>query len=152
MLKKFLKRAQNKFDDKVKKIRSDNRTEFKNIQVEEYFDQECIKHEFPPPPYSTKNRVAKRNNRTLIELSRAMLDEYKTSDSFWDEAVNMACHTINQLHLHRLLKKTPYDLLTGNKPNVFYFRVFGSKCYVLLKRPKSSKFAHKVYEGFFAMI
>jgi hypothetical protein len=52
MLKKFLKRAQNKFDDKVKKIRSDNGTEFKNIQVEEYFDQECIKHEFLPPPHT----------------------------------------------------------------------------------------------------
>jgi hypothetical protein len=30
VLKKFLKRAQNKFDAKVKKIRSDNDTEFKN--------------------------------------------------------------------------------------------------------------------------
>ena len=39
-------------------------------------------------------------------------------------------------------------LLTGNKPNVSYFRVFGSKCYVLLKKFKSSKFAPKVYEGF----
>jgi hypothetical protein len=46
------------------------------------------------------------------------------------------------------LKKTPYELLTGNKPNVSYFRVFGSKCYVLLKRPKSYKFAPKDYEGF----
>jgi hypothetical protein len=46
------------------------------------------------------------------------------------------------------LKKTPYELLTGNKPNVSYFRVFGSKCHVLLKRTKSSKFAPKVYEGF----
>jgi hypothetical protein len=46
------------------------------------------------------------------------------------------------------LKKTSYELLTGNKPNVYYFRVFGSKCYVLLKRSKSSKFAPKVYEGF----
>jgi hypothetical protein len=46
------------------------------------------------------------------------------------------------------LKKTPYELLTGNKPNISYFRVFGSKCYVLLKRAKSSKFAPKVYEGF----
>jgi hypothetical protein len=46
------------------------------------------------------------------------------------------------------LKKTPYELLTGNKSNVSYFRVFASKCYVLLKRPKSSKFAPKVYEGF----
>jgi hypothetical protein len=46
------------------------------------------------------------------------------------------------------LKKTPYELLTGNKPNISYFRVFGSKCYVLLKRSKSSKFAPKVYKGF----
>jgi hypothetical protein len=60
----------------------------------------------------------------------------------------MTCHAINRLYLHRLLKKTPYELLTGNKPNASYFRIFGSKCYVLLKRTKSSKFAPKVYECF----
>jgi hypothetical protein len=67
---------------------------------------------------------------------------------FWAEAINTTCHAVNQLYLHRLLKKISYELLTGNKPNVSYFRVFGSKCYVLLKRPKSSKFVPKVYEGF----
>jgi hypothetical protein len=46
------------------------------------------------------------------------------------------------------LKKTPYELLTGNNHNVSYFRVFGSKCYILLKRPKCSKVAPKDYEGF----
>jgi hypothetical protein len=92
--------------------------------------------------------VAKKKNRTLIELARIMLDEYKTSDRFWDEAINTACHTINRLYLHRLLKKTQYELLTGNKHNVSYFRVFRSKCYVLLKRVKSSKFAPKIYECF----
>jgi hypothetical protein len=51
-------------------------------------------------------------------------------------------------YLHQLLKKTPYELLTGNMSNVFYFMVFGSKCYFLLKRHKSSKFASKVYECF----
>jgi hypothetical protein len=35
VLKKFLKRAQNEFDAKVKKIRSDNGYEFKNTQVED---------------------------------------------------------------------------------------------------------------------
>jgi transposase InsO family protein len=35
VLKKFLKRAQNEFDAKVKKIRSDNGSEFKNTQVED---------------------------------------------------------------------------------------------------------------------
>jgi transposase InsO family protein len=148
VLKKILKRAQNEFDAKVKKIRSDNGSEFKNTQVEDYLDQEGIKHEFLPPYTSQKNGVAERKNRTLIELARTMLDEYKTSALFWVEAINTTCHAIKRLYLHRLLKKTPYELLTGNKPNVSYFRVFRSKYYVLIKRSKSSKFAPKVYEGF----
>jgi hypothetical protein len=92
--------------------------------------------------------VAERKNQTLIEMARIILDEYKTSDRFWAEAINTACHTANRLYLHKLLKKTSYELLTGNKSNVSYFRIFGSKCYVLQKRSKSSKFAPKVYEGF----
>jgi hypothetical protein len=49
VLKKLLKRAQNEFDAKVKKIRSDNDFEFKNTQVEDYLDQEGIKHELFAP-------------------------------------------------------------------------------------------------------
>jgi hypothetical protein len=148
VLKKFLKREQNKFDVKIKKIRNDNGTEFKNTQVEDYLDEEGIKHEFSAPYTTQQNRVAERKNRTLIDMARTMLNEYKTSDRFWVEAVNTICHASNRLYLHKLLKKTPYELLTGNKPNVSYFRVFGSKCYVLQKRSKSSKFSPKVYEGF----
>jgi transposase InsO family protein len=46
VLKKFLRSAQNEFDIKVKKIRSDNDTEFKNTQIEDFLDEEGIKHEF----------------------------------------------------------------------------------------------------------
>jgi transposase InsO family protein len=49
VLKKFLRRAQNEFDAKVKKIRSDNDTEFKNTQVEDFLDEEGIKYEFLAP-------------------------------------------------------------------------------------------------------
>jgi hypothetical protein len=93
--------------------------------------------------------VAERKNRTLIDMTRTMLDEYKTSDRFLAEAVNTACHATNRLYLHKLLKKTSYELLTGNKSSVSYFQVFESKCYVLQKSSKSSKFAPKVYEDFF---
>jgi transposase InsO family protein len=48
-LKRFLRRAQNEFELKVKKIRSDNGSEFKNLQVEEYLEEEGIKHEFSAP-------------------------------------------------------------------------------------------------------
>ncbi len=77
-----------------------------------------------------------------------MLDEYKTPDNFWAEAVNTACHAINRLYLHKIYKKTAYELLTGNKPKVDYFRVFGCKCFILNKKVKSSKFAPRVDEGF----
>jgi hypothetical protein len=90
-----------------------------------------------------------RKNRTLIEAARTMLDEYKTLDSFWAEAINTACHAINHLYIHKLRHKTAYELLTGKKPNISYFRVFGCKCFILNKNPKSSKFASKVDEGIF---
>jgi hypothetical protein len=81
-------------------------------------------------------------------MARTMLDEYKTPDRFWAEAINTACYSINRLYLHRILKKTSYELLTGKKPNVSYFRVFGSKCFILIKRGRKSKFAPKAVEGF----
>jgi hypothetical protein len=91
--------------------------------------------------------VVERKNRTLIEMARMMLGEFKMPERFWSEPVNTACHAINRLYLHRLLKKTSYELLTGNKPNVSYFRVFG-KCYILVKKGRHSKFAPKAVEGF----
>jgi hypothetical protein len=147
-LKCFLRRAQNEFELKVKKIRNDNGSEFKNLQVEEYLVEEGIKHEFSAPYTPQQNGVVERTNMTLIDMARTMLGEYKTPERFWSETVNTACHAINRLYLHRLLKKTSYELLTGNKPNVSYFHVFGSKCYILVKRGRHSKFAPKAIEGF----
>jgi hypothetical protein len=92
--------------------------------------------------------VVERKNRTLIDMARTMLGEFKTPERFWSEAVNTACHAINRVYLHRLLNKTSYELLTGNKPNVSYFRVFGSKFYILVKKGRNSKFAPKAVEGF----
>jgi hypothetical protein len=46
------------------------------------------------------------------------------------------------------LKKTPYELLIGRKPNISYFRVFRCKCYILRKGTRLSKFQSKFDEGF----
>jgi transposase InsO family protein len=72
----------------LKKIRSDNGSEFKNTQVENYLDEEGIKHDFLAPYSHQQNGVVKRKNKTLIEMARSMFDEYKTSNHFWVEAVN----------------------------------------------------------------
>ena len=85
-------------------------------------------------------------------MARTILDEYKTPDIFWCDAINTACHVINHLYLHKRLKKTSYELVTDNKPKVSYFRVFGCKCFILNKKPKTSKFAPKVDEYFFLVM
>jgi hypothetical protein len=147
-LKIFLRRAQNEFGLRVKKIRSDNGTEFKNSQIEGFLEEEGIKHEFSSPYTPQQNGVMERKNKTLLDMARTMLDEYKTPGRFWEEAISTACYSINRLYLHRILKKTSYELLTGKKPNVSYFRVFGSKCFILIKRGRNSKFVPKAVEGF----
>jgi hypothetical protein len=45
-----------------------------------------------------------------------MIDEYKTADRFWAAAINTTCYATNRLYLHKLLKKTSYELLTGKNP------------------------------------
>ena len=77
-----------------------------------------------------------------------MFDEYKTSDQLQAKAINTVCHAIDRFYLHKIMKETAYEILTGNKPKVHYFRVFGSKCFILNNKSKSSIFTPKVDEGF----
>ena len=82
---KFLTRAENEFELKVKKVRSDNGSEFRNTRVEEWCDEKGIKHEFSTKYTPEQNGLVERKNRTLIDMARSMLSEYNVSDSFWAE-------------------------------------------------------------------
>jgi transposase InsO family protein len=138
--KKFAKRAQNKFEVKIKKIRSNNEKEFNNINIEAYCDEVGIKHEVSVTYTPQQNGVVERKNRTLITLARTMLDEYNTPHELWAEAINTACYASNRLIPQKFLGKTPYELLNRKKPNVSFFHVFGYKCYIYKKRQHLGKF------------
>jgi hypothetical protein len=60
----------------------------------------------------------------------------------------MACHVINRVYLHRLLEKTPYELLVERKPNISYFQVFSCKCFIYNKK-RLGKFESRYDENFF---
>jgi hypothetical protein len=59
-----LRRAQNEFGLRIKKIRSNNRTKFKNSQIEGFLEEEIIRHEFSSP-YTPEQMVLWRER---IEL------------------------------------------------------------------------------------
>jgi hypothetical protein len=66
-------------------------------------------------------------------MARTMIDEYKTPDRFWAEAINTACYSIVRLYLHQILKKTSYELLTSKSPMFHILESFGVNALFLLK-------------------
>ena len=91
-MKSFAKRAQTEYELTLKHIQSDNGTKFKNTHIEEFLDDYGITHEFYTAYTPQQNGAVERKNRTLIEMARTMLAEYKTPIRFWAEAINTACH------------------------------------------------------------
>jgi transposase InsO family protein len=65
------------------------------MNIEEWCDEEGVKHEFSATYTPQQNGVVERKNKTLITLARAMLDDYGTPERFWVEAINTACHASN---------------------------------------------------------
>jgi transposase InsO family protein len=137
IFKKFATRAQNEFDVKIKRVRSDNGTEFKNTNIEDYLDEKGIGHELSVPYTPQQNGLVERKNKTLIEAARTMLDEYKTSDSFWAEAINTACHAINRLYLHKLCHKIAYELLTDKNLTCLTLEFLVVSASFLTRSPKA---------------
>ena len=67
---------------KIKHIRSDNGTEFKNTGLDDYLDELGITHELSAPYTPQQNGVVERKNMTLVEMARTILDEYKKDPRF----------------------------------------------------------------------
>ena len=69
-----------------------------------------------------------------------MLHNKDMAKNLWREAVNTACHMVNRMYFRPDTKKTSYELWKGRKPNVKYFKIFGSTCFILKDRENVEKF------------
>ncbi|GJS31566.1 putative ribonuclease H-like domain-containing protein [Tanacetum coccineum] len=87
ILKTFITGIENLIDLRVKVIRCDNGTEFKNKVMNQFCEMKGIKREFSVARTPQQNRVAERKNRTLIEAARTTLADSKLLKTFWAEAV-----------------------------------------------------------------
>ncbi|GJR02730.1 putative ribonuclease H-like domain-containing protein [Tanacetum coccineum] len=86
ILKNFITGIENQTDHKVKTIKCDNRTEFKNRIMNELCDMKGIRREFSVARTPQQNGVAERKNKTLIEAAKTMLADSKFPTTFWAEA------------------------------------------------------------------
>ncbi|GJV62978.1 putative ribonuclease H-like domain-containing protein [Tanacetum coccineum] len=149
ILKAFITRIENQINHKVKIIRCDNGTEFKNKELNQFCEMKGIKREFSVARTPQQNRVAERKNKTLIEAARTMLADSKLPTTFWAEAVNTACYVQNRVLVIKPHNKTPYELFNGRPPTIRFMRPFGCPVTILNTLDHLGKFDGKADEGFF---
>ncbi|GJU85354.1 retrovirus-related pol polyprotein from transposon TNT 1-94 [Tanacetum coccineum] len=142
-------RVENLIDQRVKVIRCDNGTEFKNKEMNQFCERKGIKREFSVARTPQQNRVAERKNRTLIEAARRMLADSKLPTTFWAEAVNTACYVQNRVLVTKPHNKTPYELFLGRKPALGFMIPFRCPVTILNTIDHLGKFNGKADEGFF---
>nr|GFA08490.1 putative ribonuclease H-like domain-containing protein [Tanacetum cinerariifolium] len=148
VLKTFIIGLENLLSLKVKIIRCDNGTEFKNFDLNQFCRLKGIKREFSVPRTPQQNGIAERKNRTLIEAARTLLANSLLPIPFWAEAVNTACYVQNRVLVTKPHNKTPYELLHGRLPSIGFMRPFGCPVTILNTLDPLGKFQGKVDEGF----
>ncbi|GJS11439.1 retrovirus-related pol polyprotein from transposon TNT 1-94 [Tanacetum coccineum] len=149
ILKSFITEVENLVDKKVKIIKCDNGTEFKNRVMSEFCEKKGIKKEFSVARTPQQNGVAKRRNRTLIEAARTMLADSKLPTTFWAKVVNTAYYVQNRVLVVKPHNKTPYELFKGRTPVLSFMRPFGCHVTILNTLDYLGKFDGKLDEGFF---
>ncbi|GKA60269.1 retrovirus-related pol polyprotein from transposon TNT 1-94, partial [Tanacetum coccineum] len=148
--KMFSKKIQNQLGCTIVSIRTDHGREFDNeVQFGEFCNFNGITHNFSALCTPQSNGMVEKKNRKLQEISRTMLNEQSLAQKFWCNAVYTSTYTLNRILIRAILGKTPYELFRGRKPTLDYFRVFGSKCFILYTKDYLTKFDPKLYEGVF---
>ncbi|GJT05859.1 retrovirus-related pol polyprotein from transposon TNT 1-94 [Tanacetum coccineum] len=122
---KFLKMIQVRLKVHVRRIRTDNRTEFVNQTLREYYENICISHETSVARSRQQNGVVER------------------------QAVATACYTQNHSIVRLRHGKTPYELIHDKPPDLSFFHVFGALCYLTNDSKNLGKLQPKADIGIF---
>jgi transposase InsO family protein len=76
----------------VKALRSDNGGEYISNEFKDFYSREGIRRELIAPHNPQKNGVVKRNNITIVGVSRVMLHDQGLPMHLWVEACNNAVY------------------------------------------------------------
>nr|GEW65835.1 putative ribonuclease H-like domain-containing protein [Tanacetum cinerariifolium] len=121
---KFLKMIQIRLKVPVRRIRTDNGTEFVNQTLREYYEEVGISHETSVARSPQQNGVIERHNRTLIKAARTMLIYTQALIFLWAEAVGTAW---------KLQPKADIGILIGYAPTKKSFRIYNRRTRRIVK-------------------
>ena len=140
-LKSLIALASRQFQTQVKRIRSDNGTEF--VAMDSYFRSQGIIHETSCVATPQQNGRVERKHRHILNVARALRFQGNLPIEFWGECVLTAAYLINRTPSSILNGSTPYEKLHATAPDYAHLKVFGSLCYAHNLAHKGDKFASR---------
>ena len=131
---------------KLKRLRSDNGTEYTSESFESLMINNQIRHEFSSPYSPHQNGTAERSFRTLFDMARCLIIEANLPKTWWPHALQTSAYIRNRCFNHRL-GITAYEAVTGKKPDLSSMHIFGSICYAYVL--ENGKLDPRSEEGIF---
>lgn len=101
----FVNESENLTGKRVKNLRCDNGKEYINNEVYEFAREKGIKITPCPGYVHELNGVAERFNRTIMDMSRSLLEEANVSKQYWPEIVCAATYLKNRTLTNSIEKK-----------------------------------------------
>jgi transposase InsO family protein len=86
--KKFKALNENQIGKRLKAVRSDRGEEFMSGDFKEFYDKHGIKREYTIPRNPQKNGVVERQNRTVQQMARSMMNEKNIGQTYWVEEIH----------------------------------------------------------------
>eukprot|EP00253_Pinus_taeda_P016640 PITA_16640 len=140
---------ENQTKKKIKILRTNNGTEYESNEFHDFCKEVRIKRETTTPYTPKQNGMAKRKNRTIVEVICNMLHDQRLSKFLWAKAANTVVYVQNRCPHQALGSKTPEEMFTGKKPDVSHFRIFGSPIYFHVPKEKRNKLGASGKKGIF---
>ncbi|GJU85501.1 putative ribonuclease H-like domain-containing protein [Tanacetum coccineum] len=127
IIKDFIRKIENQLNQKVKTIRCDNGTEFKNNDIIEFYGSKGIKREYSNAITPQQNRVVERKNMTLIEGVKTPYELITGKIPIISYIRPFGCHVtiLNTIdHLGKFEEKFDEGFLVGYSLNSKAFKVY----------------------------
>jgi hypothetical protein len=138
-------------DYPIKKIRLDNAGEYTSQAFDNYCMSIGIDVEYPVAHTHTQNGLAESFIKRLQMIARPLLMKTKLPISAWGHAILHAASLV-RIRPTAYHKYSPLQLVFGQQPNIFHFRIFGCAVYVPISPPQRTKMGPQrrlgIYVGF----
>ncbi|MCO5572769.1 hypothetical protein L7F22_026528 [Adiantum nelumboides] len=145
----YVSMVENETGCKVQTLRTDRGGEYMSGAFKDFLEKKGIKQQCTMPYTPQQNGVAKRKNRSLMEMARCMLKAKSLPHKLWMEAVACAAHVLNRCPTRALKTITPYESWYDRKPSVSYLRVFGCLAYAHIPQQLRGKLDDKAVKCIF---